>query len=110
MASQPWSLSKYVTVNGECPFDEWFETLNPTVKARIDVRLDRVSLGNFGDSKSLSGGIYELRLHFGGGYRIYYGLAGNKVILLLMGGMKRTQDKDIKTARRYWKAYQEEVN
>ena len=108
MESQPWSISKYVTINGICPFDEWFETLNSETKVRVDVRLDRVNLGNFDDSKSLGEGIYELRLHFGGGYRIYYGLAGKKVILLLTGGMKKNQTKDIKTARRYWKAYQEE--
>lgn len=108
MENQQWSISKYVTINGVCPFDEWFNTLNSTNKARVDVRLDRVSLGNFGDSKSLNEGIYELRLHFGGGYRIYYGKTGRRVVLLLMGGMKKTQNKDIKTARGYWKAYQEE--
>ena len=108
MESQQWLIHKYVTVSGVCPFDEWFENLEPTTQARVDVRLDRVSLGNFGDRKSLDGGIFELRLHFGGGYRVYYGLEGRKVVLLLMGGMKKTQSKDIKTARRYWKAYQEE--
>lgn len=108
MESQPWSILKYVTVTGICPFDEWFETLNQTTQARVDVRLDRVSLGNFGDAKSLGDGVYELRFHFGGGYRVYYGISGKKVILLLMGGAKKTQTKDIKTARRYWKAYQEE--
>ena len=106
--SQPWSISKYVTITGVCPFDDWFETLNSATQARVDVRLDRVNLGNFGDSKSLGDGIYELRLHFGGGYRIYYGISGRRVILLLMGGIKKTQTKDIKTSRRYWKAYQEE--
>ena len=108
MENQPWSISKYVTITGICPFDKWFETLDSTAQARVDVRLDRVSLGNFGDSKSLGEGIYELRLHFGGGYRVYYGISGKKVILLLMGGAKKTQTKDIKTARRYWKSYQEE--
>ncbi len=108
MESQRWSISKYITVAGLCPFDEWFETLNSTTQARVDVRLDRVNLGNFGDSKSLGDGIYELRLHFGGGYRIYYGISGKRVILLLMGGVKKTQTKDIKTSRLYWKTYQEE--
>ena len=108
MESQAWSIDKYVTIDGLCPFDEWFETLQPAIQARVDVRLDRVNLGNFGDRKSLGEGIYELRLHFDGGYRIYYGISGKKIILLLMGGAKKTQNKDIKTARRYWKAYQEE--
>ncbi|MEL6578146.1 MAG: type II toxin-antitoxin system RelE/ParE family toxin [Cyanobacteria bacterium J06621_12] len=108
MESEPWSISKYVTVDGFCPFDQWFEALQSTTKARVDIRLDRVNLGNFGDSKSLGEGVYELRLHFGGGYRIYYGISGKKIILLLTGGAKKTQNKDIKTARRYWKAYRNE--
>lgn len=91
-----------------CPFIEWFETLDLTTQARIEVRFDRIRLGNFGDSKNLGDGIYELRFHFGSGYRVYYGISGQKVILLLMGGVKKTQTKDIKTARRYWESYQEE--
>jgi putative addiction module killer protein len=106
--SQLWTISKYVTDEGVCPFDEWFETLDTKIQARIDVRLDRVSLGNFGDSKSLGNGIYELRFHFGGGYRVYYGVSRKKMILLLVGGVKKTQSKDIKTSLRYWKKYQEE--
>lgn len=108
MENQSWSIARYKTLSGACPFIEWFETLDLTTQARIEVRLDRVRLGNFGDSKSLGDGIYELRLHFGGGYRVYYAISGNKVILLLMGGAKKNQTKDIKTARRYWKSYQEE--
>lgn len=108
MESQQWSILKYVTTTGICPYDEWFETLKPATQARVDVRLDRVNLGNFGDSKSLGEGIYELRLHFGGGYRVYYGISGKRIILLLMGGAKKTQTKDIKIARRNWKDYQKE--
>ena len=53
MESQSWSIDKYVTIDGLCPFDEWFYTLQPATQARVDVRLDRVNLGNFGDCKSL---------------------------------------------------------
>lgn len=108
MESQLWTIFKYVTDEEICPFDEWFETLDTKIQARIDVRLDRVSLGNFGDSKSLGNGIYELRLHFGGGYRVYYGTSGKKMILLFVGGVNKTQSKDIKTSLRYWKEYQQE--
>ena len=108
MASKQWKIKKYVTVDGVCPFEEWFNKLDSTLQARIDVRLDRVSLGNFGDRKSLEGGIFELRLQFGAGYRVYLGLDGNQVVILLVGGSKKTQKKDIKTARRLWKAYQQE--
>ena len=108
MESRQWFVKKYITEDGKCPFDEWFNQLDSSLQARIDVRLDRVSLGNFGDRKSLEGGIFELRFQFGAGYRIYFGLKGNQIVILLVGGSKKTQSKDIKTARRLWKAYQQE--
>ena len=69
MESRQWKIQKYITADGVCPFDEWFDRLDFTLQARIDVRLDRVSLGNFGDRKRLKGGIFELRFQFGAGYR-----------------------------------------
>lgn len=68
MSQQGWEIQKYVTETGVCPFDEWFNTLATTTQARIDVRLDRVSLGNFGDYQSVGRGVYELRFFFGSGY------------------------------------------
>ncbi len=108
MESQRWKIQKYVTVEGECPFDEWFNKLDSNLQARIDVRLDRVCLGNFGDKKNLKGGIFELRFQFGAGYRIYFGITGNQIVLLLVGGSKKTQKKDIKIAQLLWKAYLKE--
>jgi putative addiction module killer protein len=108
MESRQWKIKKYVTADGVCPFDEWFEQLDFTLQARIDVRFDRVSLGNFGDYKSIEGGVFELRFQFGAGYRVYFGLDGNQVMLLLIGGSKKTQKKDIKKALHLWKAYQQE--
>ncbi len=108
MESRQWVVKKYVTQEGKCPFEEWFDQLDPSLQARIDVRLDRVSLGNFGDRKSLDGGIFELRFQFGAGYRISFGLKGNQIVILLAGGSKKTQSKDIRTARHLWKAYQQE--
>ena len=106
--SQPWSIVNYETLGGVCPYIEWYETLPLKTQAKIAARLTRVALGNFGDRKSLGDGIHELRFHFGSGYRVYYGVSGKRIVLLLMGGAKKTQTKDIKTARRYWKEYQEE--
>ena len=108
MSQGQWELQKYVTATGRCPFDEWFATLDSQTQARIDVRLDRVSLGNFGDYKSVGGGVYELRFFFGAGYRIYYGLVGKRIVLLLVGGEKKRQNKDIGLAQALWKAYQDE--
>ncbi|MEG3435887.1 type II toxin-antitoxin system RelE/ParE family toxin [Pannus brasiliensis CCIBt3594] len=107
--NQPrWEIQKYVTETGACPFDEWFDRLDATTRSRIDVRLDRVSLGNFGDHRSVGEGVYELRFFFGPGYRIYYGIAGNRIVILLAGGTKKSQNKDIEIARGLWLAYQNE--
>ncbi len=76
-------------------------------RARIRARIDKVALGNFGDYKSVGDGVNELRFTFGPGYRVYYGLDGEKIILLLFGGEKSTQEKDIKKAKEYWKDYKE---
>ncbi len=101
-------IEKYETANGLVPFDEWFDDLDESVQARVDARIDRVALGNFGDCKSVGEGVFELRLSFGPGYRIYYALSGLEIVLLLVGGDKKTQKKDIKTAQHYWKEYRKE--
>ena len=105
MSVKERQIEKYETLNGSVPFDDWFDDLNSSTQARIDARLDRVTLGNFGDHKSVGEGVFELRLSFGPGYRIYYALDGLEIVLLLAGGDKKTQAKDIKVAQGYWKAY-----
>ena len=108
MSQQEWEILKYVTETGVCPFDEWFNTLDSVTQARIDVRLDRVTLGNFGDHQSVGSGVYELRFFFGPGYRIYYGIVGKRIVLLLTGESKKRQSRDVKAAQRFWAAYQSE--
>ena len=99
-------LKIYVTKNGKKPFVNWLESLkNKVDRYRIKERLDRVVLGNLGDHKPVGEGIYELRLQFSSGYRVYFGRDGDKVILLLSGGDKSTQRKDIKKASDYWQDY-----
>jgi putative addiction module killer protein len=75
------------------------------MRARIRTRLDRVADGNFGDTKHLKEGVWELRCPFGPGYRVYYGRVKNQVILLLCAGQKRGQQRDIEKALEYWKAF-----
>lgn len=108
MNQRQWVIQKYVDDGGNCPFDEWFEALDTQTQVRIDVRLDRVSLGNFGDRKLVGEGVYELRFFFGPGYRIYYGLVERRLVLLLVGGSKKRQNKDIQVAQQLWAAYQRE--
>lgn len=71
----------------------------------VRARLNRIRLGNFGDCKFVGGGVEELRIDFGPGYRIYYGREGSLVAVLLCGGSKRTQARDVLRAQRYWKEY-----
>ncbi|CAN5619654.1 type II toxin-antitoxin system RelE/ParE family toxin [soil metagenome] len=82
-------------------YAKWFKGLRDhNAKARIDIRIRRVSLGNFGDVKSVGEGVRELRVDYGPGYRIYLMQRGDALVLLLCGGDKRTQDKDIDAAKR----------
>ncbi|MGB8699885.1 MAG: type II toxin-antitoxin system RelE/ParE family toxin [Thermosynechococcaceae cyanobacterium] len=94
------------TVSEDCPFEQWYLAIRDKVtRARIRARIDRLYLGNFGDAKPISEGIFELRLHFGAGYRIYFAQAGSSIIVLLGGGDKRSQDKDIQLAISLWRLY-----
>lgn len=97
---------QYQTSDGQIPFRKWFLSLKDVqVQARIRTRLDRLIQGNLGDSKNLGSGIYELRLHFGPGYRIYFGRESETTVVLLWGGEKSRQEKDLSRAREYWKDY-----
>lgn len=96
-------IQRYQTATGDKPFDAWFETLRDGLaKAKILARLTRLAAGNPGDSKAVGGGVLELRIDHGPGYRIYHAHAGQSLILLLCGGDKTTQSQDIATAKRYW--------
>lgn len=100
------TIALYETEDEKRPFKQWLYSLRDKVTiARINARLGRIELGNFGDAKPVGNGVMELRLVFGSGYRIYYGLDGDKLVVLLMGGDKSTQEKDIKNAHNYWSDY-----
>ena len=102
----PRSLEEYVTAEGRCPFSEWLNGLRDRrARARIRVRLDRVSLGNLGDCRPVGGGVHELVIEYGPGYRVYFGEIGSRIVLLLIGGAKGTQQRDIDQAKAYWADY-----
>ena len=94
--------------SGESPYFEWLGALDWKTRERILSRVARLKWGQFGAFKALDDGVYELRLFFGPGYRVYFGEHRGTVILLLSGGDKSTQKKDIKTATQYWKSYLED--
>ena len=107
MESKERTIQSYVSQQGEAPFETWVHGLQEKrVRARILQRIDRLRLGNFGDCRSVGDGVYELRTHFGPGFRVYFGIAGSDVVLLLCGGDKSSQKKDIARAHNYWKEFQ----
>jgi putative addiction module killer protein len=93
---------------GNEPFTKWLKSLNdPVTRRRILKRLYRIESGNYGDYKNLGDGLNELRFFFGAGYRVYFGEDGDTIVILLCGGDKDGQRKDIEKAKGYWKEYQE---
>jgi putative addiction module killer protein len=99
-------LREYLTETGHNPFREWLHALrDQQARARIRVKLNRVRLGNLGDCKAVGEGVMEFRLDFGPGYRVYFGQAGDVMVILLCGGDKRTQTRDIAIAKQYWQSY-----
>ena len=101
---------RYITASGKDVFGQWLDSLNdPRAVAKIVVRIDRLAASNFGDCKPLRDGVWELRVDWGPGYRVYYAITGNSRLLLLCGGDKRKQAADIKRAVNYWKVYQQRM-
>lgn len=98
----PYEIDYYKTAEGIAPFKEWLEALRDVNgRAKIRVRLDRARLGNLGDHKPVDEGVWELRIDSGPGYRVYFAKEGNRLVLLLIGGDKATQKRDIAQARGY---------
>src|SRR5580692_10211777 len=92
--------------DGRGPFEEWLNDLNDKrAVARVLARLARVRQGNLGDCKALGDGVSELRVDYGPGYRVYFGQQGRALVVLLCGGDKRTQERDIRLAKQYWQQF-----
>ena len=101
-------LRIYRTKEGHEPFTKWLESLKDRLgRANITNRLNRVVHGNHGDCEHVGDGVYELRIHYGPGYRVYFSQQRETLILLLLGGNKRNQARDIRKARQFWKEFRE---
>jgi len=92
--ASPRLIREFVDAEGNNPFRDWLDSLDLTAKARVQARVLRFSTGNLGDYKGVGGGVLEARIAFGPGYRVYFGLDGKTVVLLLLGGDKSTQVRD----------------
>ena len=98
-------IREYVDTRGHSPFGRWFDGLDARSAARVRTALARMEAGNLSSTKGVGGGVMEFRLHFGPGYRIYFGRDGDALIVLLGGGTKVRQHKDIEDARELWQEY-----
>ena len=97
---------------GSKPFSDWFSELRD-IKAKVAIRraLDRIEIdGYFGDVKAVGDGVYEMRFHTGPGYRVYFAQEGRDLVLLVLGGDKGSQSRDIKKAKALWSLYEAERN
>jgi len=100
-------IREYVDRKGRSPYAKWFDRLNAQAAAKVVTALVRMEQGNFSNTKGVGGGVFECRIDFGPGYRVYFGRDGDSLIILLGGGIKSRQQKDIKEARTIWREYKQ---
>ena len=93
-----YELKEYISSTGKSYFRTWFEKLGATAAAKVTAALHKMERGNFGSTKFLGSGVWEFKIDTGPGYRLYFGKVGKNVVLLLSGGIKRGQNKDIQLA------------
>lgn len=98
-------ILEYIDASGRSPYRDWFESLNAQAAAKVTVALTRIELGNLSNAKGVGAGVQEFRIDFGPGYRVYFGRDGERLVILLAGGTKGRQQRDIETAQRRWADY-----
>ena len=98
-------VREYTDPHGRSPFQQWFEDLDARAAAKVTVALTRLAQGNVSNVKGVGGGVLELRIDYGPGYRVYFGKDGEQLVILLGGGTKKRQNRDIRTAQDLWTAY-----
>ncbi len=98
-------LREYQDQTGGSPFRKWFDRLNAEAARKVTTALYRVGLGNFSNAKSVGAGVYECRINFGPGYRVYFAKDGELIVILLAGGTKQRQQNDVEVALDRWEDY-----
>lgn len=101
------TIREYLDPNGQSPFAKWFSGLNAPAAAKITTCLVRIEHGNLSNAKGVGAGVFESRIDFGPGYRIYFGKDGDALVILVGGGIKKHQDLDVVVAHQRWKNYKE---
>ena len=98
-------VREYLDSSGRSPFARWFDSLNAPAAAKVTTALTRIEVGNFSSVKGVGAGVFECRIDFGPGYRVYFGKDGDTLVILVAGGSKKHQQDDIQTAQDRWKDY-----
>lgn len=101
----PVAVREYLDEKGASPFAYWFETLDAIAAAKVATALYRLEQGNFSRTEGVGGGVYECKINFGPGYRVYFGKDGAEIVILLGGGTKKRQSRDISKALSCWQNY-----
>ena len=99
------SVLEYIDRAGSSPFADWFQKLDAVAAGKVTTAVRRLELGNFSNVKGVGGGVFEYSIDFGPGYRVYFGKDGDTVVILLGGGTKKRQDRDIALAHERWGDY-----
>jgi putative addiction module killer protein len=100
-------IREYLTTEGRSPYARWFDGLNARAAAKVATALVRMEQGNLSGAKGVGAGVSEYRIDFGPGYRVYFGKDGDTLIILLGGGTKKRQQRDIETAQDFWRDYKQ---
>lgn len=103
-------IREYCDRSGRSPFREWFKSLDAEAARKIKTALYRISPGNFSNVKGVGAGVYEHRIHFSPGYRVYFGKAGEQIVILLAGGTKKRQPEDVRVAIERWQDYKQRTS
>lgn len=98
-------IEEYVDASGYSAFGDWFDSLAPVAAAKVTVAVTRIGRGAVSNVKGVGDGVLEYRIDSGPGYRIYFGRDGDRLVILVGGGTKRRQDKDIEAAKARWADY-----
>lgn len=97
----------YETQDGRSPFANWFAALDAPARTKVTAVILRIGQGNLSNVKAIAEGVLEYRINFGPGYRVYLGRDGDRLIILLTGGTKKRQQRDIEMATEFWRAYKQ---